>query len=170
MNRKAAFFDRDGTLIEHVHFLSRCDQVALIPAAVDYAQWLRDQGYMLFMVTNQSGVARGYFDETAVKLVNNYVMQLYADAGVIFTQAYYCPHHPDSAAVAIYQQDCLCRKPLPGMLHQAATEHGINLAASLMIGDSAIDIAAGKAAGCKSLHISELFDKTDQDYATLTGL
>ena len=143
---KAAFFDRDGTLIKDAHYLSKLSQVELLPKAVDLCLQLQREGYLLIVVTNQSGIARGYFDCSFVEETHDYMSELFADHGVRFHAIYYCPHGPDD--------NCECRKPKPGMLLQAAQEHDIDLSQSLMFGDKESDIQAGIAAGCKSFDIN----------------
>ena len=148
--RKAVFFDRDGTLIEDVSYLSSLDQIELLPGIVKLCQLLLDVGYVLVIVTNQSGVARGFFSEEFVKKTHQHLAQLFAKHNVTFLDYYYCPHHPDAGVVERYIKLCACRKPRPGMLHRAAQDHDIDLTQSLMIGDRDIDIQAGKCAGCKT--------------------
>lgn len=143
--KKAAFFDRDGTLIKDVSYLSDLRDIQFLPGAIDLCLRLQAEGHLLFVVTNQSGIARGFFDCAFVEKTHRHLAQLFADNGVHFTQFYYCPHHPS--------QNCLCRKPSPGMLMQAAQEHEIDLQKSIMFGDRASDVQAGVAAGCKSFYI-----------------
>ena len=153
---KAAFFDRDGTIIKDKHYLSDISQVEILPGAIKLCLALQKKGYKLFVVTNQSGVARGFFDEAFVKKTHIYLAQLFAQHGVLFSDFYYCPHHPNFTGL------CDCRKPLSGMLLRAAQEHGIDLKKSLMFGDKSSDIKAGQAAGCKSFYFTEDY-KGDYD-------
>ena len=155
---KAVFFDRDGTLITHIPYLSCAEDIEIVQGVVSLAQRLSDAGYQLFLVTNQSGVARGYFDEKQVQLLNQYVVDLYAAEGVYFKDAVYCPHHPTEAVLDIYRQSCICRKPKPGMLLGLANTYSIDLIRSIMIGDSMCDIEAGHAAGCVSFNIMSLLN------------
>lgn len=154
---KAAFFDRDGTLIEGVNYLSRLEDVRLIPASIAIARQCQQLGYKIFVVTNQSGIARGFFDEAFVLATHALIADQCTDQGVLIEKFYFCPHHPTKASNSLYQQDCRCRKPLPGMLLQAAQEYNIDLSASLMFGDRQSDWDAGRAAGCRSFDISSLF-------------
>lgn len=146
MKKKAAFFDRDGTLIKDVHYLSSIDQVELLPGILDLCRELQ-KTYLLFVVTNQSGVGRGYFDEAFVQETHRYLDAVFKKNGILFTNFYYCPHHPS--------EKCSCRKPSPGMLRIAARDYNLDLSESLMFGDKIIDIQAGELAGCKSFDIRE---------------
>ncbi len=147
--KKAVFLDRDGTINVEKDYLYRPDEFAFIPGAVEAIRLLNRAGYLVVVVTNQSGVARGYYDEAAVKRLHEHIEQLLGVAGAHVDAWYHCPHHPDGREP--YNRDCDCRKPLPGMLHQAAVDLAIDLAASWMVGDKAIDIEAGQAAGCRPI-------------------
>ena len=146
---KAAFFDRDGTLIRDAHYLSRLEDVEIIPEAITIVQQCIALGYKIFVVTNQSGIARGFFDEAFVHTTHEYMQTLFASHGIIFQAFYHCPHGPSDG--------CLCRKPSPGMLQLSAQQHQINLSESLMFGDKQSDLDAGHAAGCKVFDITTLF-------------
>jgi histidinol-phosphate phosphatase family protein len=136
--RPAAFLDRDGTLIDDVGFVSDRKDVRMLPTVAAALRTFADAGYACVVVTNQSGVARGYFDEAAVHDVNaELVEQLEAD-GVVLDALYFCPH---------YGAGCDCRKPEPGMVHRAAREHGIDVARSAVVGDRGSDIELGRRLG-----------------------
>jgi D-glycero-D-manno-heptose 1,7-bisphosphate phosphatase len=167
---KAAFFDRDGTLIDDVHYLSSIEKIELIPHAVALARYLQEQGYKLFVVSNQSGVAQGFFDEDFVQATHHRLHVLLAKQGVNIEKFYYCPHHPTLAIIGRYKQICTCRKPNPGMLLQAGHEYNLNMSASFMFGDKAADLDAGRAAGCRSYDIAKLVDLSVQECAKLLGL
>lgn len=139
----AIFLDRDGTLIEDVGYLSECHQVKLLPGAAEAVQAFNRGGWTVIIVTNQSGVARGMFDEARIHEVQAHVQQVLNRNGAFIDAYYFCPHGPDAG--------CACRKPRPGMLLQAAREHGIDLARSWMIGDKPSDVEAGRAAGCRTI-------------------
>lgn len=164
---KAAFFDRDGTLIHDVNYLSNIDDVALLPQALVIARNLAQQGYSLFVVTNQSGIARGFFDEAFVHQTHKHLDALLQAHGIEIKKYYFCPHHPTKALHEHYQKDCQCRKPRPGMLEVAAQEYNIDLSASLMFGNAQTDLEAGRAAGCKSFDITTLFQMDPEQYAKL---
>lgn len=165
MKKKAAFFDRDGTLIEDANYLDSIDKVKIIPNVLKLCKYLQSEGYKLFIITNQSGVARGYFNEKFVIESNSYIQDLFAQQGVYFKKTYYCPHLPiDNDQLEMpefnrYRVKCLCRKPLPGLIFQAAKDFNIDLTQSFMFGDKKVDIQAGIAAGCKSFYIQDFFEK-----------
>lgn len=148
--RAAVFLDRDGTLIEDADYLVRPEQVRLIPGAAAAVRRLNERGIPVVVVTNQSAIARGMATEADLARVHEWLTATLAAAGARLDGIYYCPHHPDFGA-APYRRACACRKPLPGLLLQAADELGLDLAASAMIGDSLRDLEAGVAAGCGSL-------------------
>ncbi|MBV8886420.1 MAG: HAD family hydrolase [Chroococcidiopsidaceae cyanobacterium CP_BM_RX_35] len=149
---KAVFLDKDGTLIEDVPYNVDPERVQLTQGAVEGLQLLNASGYQLIVITNQSGVARGYFPELALVAVEARLRQLLADAGVPLAGFYYCPHHPDGV-VQEFAKNCSCRKPEPGLLLYAADKHNINLAQSWFIGDILNDVEAGHRAGCKTVLI-----------------
>ena len=146
----AAFLDRDGTLNVDVGYPDSLEKIVLIPGAVEAVQLLNRAGYAVVVVSNQSGVARGYFDEARVQAINRGVAEMFAQAGARIDGFYYCPHLPE-AAVARYRRACGCRKPEPGMLQKAVREMHLDLARSLIIGDKYSDIAAGKALGLQAV-------------------
>ena len=114
---------------------------------------LKQAGYKLIVVTNQSGVARGYFAESDLRPVQDRLWQLLSSADTEMTDFYYCPHHPQGE-VAKYAVECSCRKPNPGMLYRAAREHDINLEESWLVGDILNDIEAGNRAGCRTVLVN----------------
>jgi D-glycero-D-manno-heptose 1,7-bisphosphate phosphatase len=148
MPRCALFLDRDGVLVEDVHFLKSVDQIELVKESIEPLRELQ-QRYLLLVVTNQSGVARGYFDEPSVHTINREVTARLADHGVGIDGVYYCPHHPEGS-VAAYRRSCACRKPAPGMLLQAAADWQLDLPSSCMVGDRPSDLEAGRAAGARA--------------------
>lgn len=162
---KAAFLDRDGTLIKEVNFLSNLDQIEILPGAVELCLFLQKLNYKLFVVTNQSGIARGYFDEIFVEQTHLYLQNLFEKKGVLLHKFYFCPHHPTAGKNEKYLIDCCCRKPKSGMLLQASKEFDIDLSKSLMFGDNLIDIQAGQAAGCKSFYIQDILSGVMQKMA-----
>ncbi|HEY0983012.1 MULTISPECIES: D-glycero-beta-D-manno-heptose 1,7-bisphosphate 7-phosphatase [unclassified Schlesneria] len=145
--KRAVFLDRDGTVNVEVHYLSQPEQLELLPTVSETIARLNALGIDVVVVTNQAGVARGYFPEHRLQAIHDRLQQLLADEGASVTGIYYCPHHP-SAGLGRFKTVCECRKPLPGMLLQAAREHGIDCSRSLMIGDRDSDLQAGAAAGC----------------------
>lgn len=150
MNVRAVFLDKDGTLIEDVPYNVDPKQIRLTPGAVEGLRLLHGLGYRLVVISNQSGVARGYFAETALAAVEGRLRELLAEVGVPLAGFYYCPHHPQGI-VAAYAVSCDCRKPQPGLIHRAAREHHIDLARSWFIGDILDDVEAGRRAGCRTI-------------------
>jgi histidinol-phosphate phosphatase family protein len=148
----AIFLDKDGTLIEDVPYNVDPAQIRLYPDVPEALRRFRDAGYRLIVISNQAGVARGYFEENALEGVRETLYRLLATEGVAVDGFYYCPHHPQGT-VPVYSVACDCRKPRPGMIVRAAREHGIDLSGSWMIGDILNDVEAGNAAGCRTVLI-----------------
>jgi D-glycero-D-manno-heptose 1,7-bisphosphate phosphatase len=148
--RRAVFLDRDGTINIEVQYLSKVEDFQFIPGVPLALKRLKDAGFLLVVVTNQSGIGRGYYDEAALKAVHDHMHQELAAYGAAVDACYFCPHHPKHAS-GPYLKECDCRKPMPGMLLQAARELDIDLAASFMIGDKLADVEAGLKAGCTPL-------------------
>jgi D-glycero-D-manno-heptose 1,7-bisphosphate phosphatase len=146
----AVFLDRDGVIIEEVNYLAHPDQVRLIPGAAAAIARLNRRGVPVVVVTNQAGVARGFFPEERVGEVHLRLSALLAAGGASVDRFYHCPHHP-SAGVGSYRVECDCRKPRPGMLRRAARELGLDLRASCLIGDKVSDLEAGARAGCRTI-------------------
>jgi D,D-heptose 1,7-bisphosphate phosphatase len=152
MLSKAVFLDKDGTLVEDVAYNVDPDLIRLSAGALEGLLLLQDQGYRLFVVTNQSGVARGLFQEQSLAGVEEKLRELLAAADVHLAGFYYCPHHPQGSVLR-YAVECSCRKPQPGMLQRAALQHHINLASSWLVGDILQDVEAGNRAGCRTVLI-----------------
>jgi D-glycero-D-manno-heptose 1,7-bisphosphate phosphatase len=146
-SRPAVFLDRDGTVIDEVGHLGEPERVVILPGVPTALTRLAEAGYALVMITNQAGVARGYFTEVEVEAVNARTAELLQAEGVRLERWYHCPHHPDFTGA------CDCRKPLPGMLHRAAKELDLDLSRSWMVGDHPSDAEAGRAAGARSIMV-----------------
>jgi D-glycero-D-manno-heptose 1,7-bisphosphate phosphatase len=145
--RPAVFLDRDGTINVDVNYLSRPEDLQFIPGAARAMARLRDGGYSLVVVTNQSAVARGLITEADLGEIHRELQRQLRDAGAEVDGVYYCPHHPEYGSPP-YRQVCVCRKPNPGLLERAALELGLDLEGSYMVGDSLTDLQAGWNAGC----------------------
>ncbi len=150
---KAVFLDRDGTINIELEFLHRPEDFVFIPGAPQAIRLFNDAGFVVIVVTNQSGIARGYYDEAAVHRLHNHVDAELARFGARVDAYYFCPHHPEYG-IGDYGKECECRKPKPGMLFRAAADFSLNLAESYMIGDKLLDVQAGLNAGCRSLLVS----------------
>lgn len=146
MSTPAVFLDRDGTVNTEEDYLSRVESVRLEKNAAEGLKLLQNAGFLLVVVTNQSGVARGLFDEAAVAAVNERLADILAENGVKIDAFYYCPHHPEGT-MAQYARECNCRKPASGMFRAAARDLDIDLAASYTVGDRARDLQAGRNVG-----------------------
>jgi D-glycero-D-manno-heptose 1,7-bisphosphate phosphatase len=144
--RPAVFLDRDGTLNEDTGYVHRVEEFRWLPGAIAAVRRLNAAGYYVFVVTNQSGVARGLFDEAAVRDLHAWMNEELRRAGAHIDDMRYCPHHPD-AAVAVYRVTCACRKPAPGMILDLMRSWPVIAEASIAIGDKERDAAAGRAAG-----------------------
>ena len=148
--KKAVFFDKDGTLVENIPYNAEPSLIRFAPDAASCLRLLYGLGYQLIVVSNQSGVARGYFTEDDLLRVGERLSGMFEEAGVVLLDFCFCPHHPDGVRPG-YSQTCLCRKPAPGMLLRASRTHGIDLGASWMIGDILDDVEAGWRAGCTTV-------------------
>lgn len=150
MKQPAVFLDKDGTLIENVPYNINPDLIRLTPGVAEALPILHAAGYRLMVISNQSGVARGYFPEAALRAVETRLRDLLAQLGVPLSGFYYCPHHPDGSIPA-YAVACSCRKPAPGLLRRAAMEQNLDLARSWFVGDILDDVEAGRGAGCRTI-------------------
>jgi D-glycero-D-manno-heptose 1,7-bisphosphate phosphatase len=138
-SRQAVFIDRDGTLIDEVGYLDRVERVALYPWSIDAIRVFNRAELRVVMLTNQSGVARGFFTEAVVDEVHHHIASLLAEGGAQIDAYYYCPHHPDGKVEA-YARPCDCRKPGRGLVDRAAAEFGIDPAQSFVVGDRWLDV------------------------------
>jgi D-glycero-D-manno-heptose 1,7-bisphosphate phosphatase len=145
---KAAFIDRDGVINVEREYVYRVRDFEFLPNAIAGMLILQDAGYKLVIVTNQSGIARGYYSEASFQVLTNYMKTLLIASGVVISGVYHCPHHP-TAGLGVYKVECTCRKPKPGMLYQAKVDLNLDLSSSILIGDKHSDIAAGRAAGLR---------------------
>lgn len=151
---RAIFLDRDGTINVEKNYLWRSEDFEFLPGVPQALKSLQDAGFLLVIVTNQSGVARGYYSLSDVERLHHYVKQQLLGFDVTIAGIYVCPHHPDGVTNSPFSIKCPCRKGEPGMLLQAAEDLGIDLSQSYMIGDKASDIEAGHRAGCSSFLVA----------------
>lgn len=147
---KAVFLDRDGTLVVERGYITVPDMVELIPGAAAAVIRLREAGWKVFVVTNQGCVAKGMITEDELGVIHFRMVSMLGAAGAALDGIYACPHHPDGT-VPEHAIECDCRKPRPGMLERAASEHGLDLSNCVIIGDTPRDLEAGRAAGVRSV-------------------
>jgi len=150
--RKAVFLDKDGTIIPDVPYNVNPDLISLQEGVIEGLQLLQEQGYVFVVISNQAGVARGYFEWEALENVKHKIDFLLSDAGIQIEKYYFCPHHPQGK-LPQYSISCSCRKPEPGMILQALKDLNIDPAKSWMIGDILNDVEAGNKAGCRTVII-----------------
>lgn len=152
MSRRAIFMDRDGTVCEEMGYVNHLSRSRLLPRSLEAIRLANESGYFVVVATNQSGVARGLFEEEMVRAVHRQLAERAAAGGARIDALYFCPHHPREG-VPPWRLDCDCRKPKPGMLRRAAQEHDIDLSRSWMVGDGFPDIEAGTAAGVRVVQV-----------------
>lgn len=158
----AAFVDRDGTLIRECEYLSDPADVELLPGAIEALAAFEAAGYALIIVTNQSGIARGYYDEAAYRRVEAEVERRLAAGGIRVLGTYHCPHHPD------FTGPCDCRKPAIGLFRQAAREHGLDLQRSVYVGDRLRDVAPAAELGGTAILVRTGYGAEEADAAPRT--
>jgi histidinol-phosphate phosphatase family protein len=150
--RKAVFIDKDGTLIPDIPYNTDPDLIRLEDNSIEGLRKLQQQSYLLIIVSNQVGVAHGFFEEEKLTAVKKKIIDLLDSENIYLHAFYYCPHHP-AGKTQKYNIDCDCRKPKPGMLLKAAKDFDIDLSRSWMIGDILNDVEAGRRAGCNAILI-----------------
>jgi D-glycero-D-manno-heptose 1,7-bisphosphate phosphatase len=174
--KPAVFLDRDGTIIEDVGYLDAIDRIAWFPWSVDAIRALNRAGFPLVIVTNQSGIARGYLSEALVQETHRAIDARLAQGNARIDAYYYCPHHP-SGSLAEYRQACDCRKPGGGLIERAARDLGLDPARSVVVGDAYTDIGAARAVGARGVllrtpgrHITEPIDVAGAPDAVVDNL
>jgi len=139
--KKALFIDRDGTINIEKHYVYRKEDFVFIPGIFDLLKHFTNKGFLIIIITNQSGIDRGFYSEDDYNILNDWMLNEFELKGIKITKVYHCPHHPEITGT------CNCRKPKPGMILQAIEEFNINPATSVLIGDKKSDILAGENAG-----------------------
>ncbi len=150
MGRPAIFLDRDGTVSEEVGYVNHVDRLRLLARTAEAIRRINESDYLAVLVTNQAGVARGYFREEMVRRVHRRLEELLAQEGAHLDAIYYCPHHP-TAGEPPYRKDCSCRKPRPGMIEAAEKDLEIDVSRSFMVGDKHSDIVFAHSVGMKGV-------------------
>lgn len=163
--KAAIFLDRDGVINVDHGYVAKIDDFRFIDGSIEAMQILKSKGYLLVVITNQSGIARGYYSEADFHNLTEWMDWSLADKGVELDGIYYCPHHADKG-ISEYKIDCECRKPKTGMLDSAIADLDINPKLSLLVGDKLSDIEAGNKVGLKG---SYLVNSGNDDYLETTG-
>jgi len=164
MGDRAVFLDRDGTINEEVGYVNHIERFFLLPRAGQAIQLLNQNGWKAVVVTNQSGVARGYFPESLIHEVHQKMQELLGNEGAHLDRIYYCPHHPD-IGVPPYRQKCRCRKPATGMIEDAMKELTLDLSQSYMVGDRGVDIEFAHQIGAKAILVLTGYGKGEWEYS-----
>jgi D-glycero-D-manno-heptose 1,7-bisphosphate phosphatase len=162
MLKRAVFLDRDGTLLEEGGYIDRLERVVFFPYTVDAVRLLNQSGFAVVVVTNQSGIGRGLYKEDFVAEAHGHITERLAAGGARIDAFYYCPHHPE-ATVDGYRRNCDCRKPMPGMLTRAASDLGIDLPSSFVVGDKWHDIEAGQAVGARTVLVRTGYGRAQEE-------
>lgn len=156
--QKAVFLDRDGTINEYCGFITKPDQIMLLPGAAKAIRQINKSEFLAIVISNQPVIARGECTFEELSEIHNQLETLLGEQGAYLDAIYYCPHHPDGGFPAERPElkiDCDCRKPKPGLILQAARDYHIDVSRSYMVGDSVIDVLAGHAAGCKAVLLGD---------------
>ncbi len=148
--QKAVFLDRDGVINKDTPYTHRIKDFHIIPQVFEACRLLQKASFLLIVITNQAGIARGYYTEDDFHTLDNHMYKTFCDQGIKLEKTYFCQHHP-AAGIGKYKVECNCRKPKPGMILQAAIDFDIDLKNSWMIGDKLSDIQAGQTAGCRTV-------------------
>lgn len=158
---KAVFLDRDGTISHETGYIDSVDDFKLYPYSAESLAALRSMGFKIVIVTNQSGVALGFFTESRVQEINDRMHTLLKNEGITIDGIYYCPHLPDGV-VAEYAKECTCRKPGIGMIKKAETELNLDLNCSIIVGDKLTDIVCGLNAGLKTVLVRTGYGRDEE--------
>jgi len=143
--KKALFLDRDGVINKEINHLYKIDDFVFIDEIFDICNFYINHGFIIIVITNQAGIAKGYYNEDDFEILTDWMLKQFSKRGIIIEKVYHCPHHPD------YTGECDCRKPKPGMIFKARENFNIDLEQSILIGDKLSDIEAGQNSGIKCL-------------------
>jgi D-glycero-D-manno-heptose 1,7-bisphosphate phosphatase len=163
MANRAVFLDRDGTLNEEVGYVNHLERFVLLPQVGQAIRLLNEHGFRAVVITNQSGVARGYFPESLIHQVHQKMQDLLEKEGARVDGVYYCPHHPDIGSPP-YRQKCRCRKPATGLVEDAVKELDIDCSRSYVIGDRGVDIEFAPQIGAKGILVLTGYGKGEWEY------
>ncbi len=165
--RPALFIDRDGTLTEEVGYVNHPKRLRLLPRSAQAIRRLNESGIAAVVVTNQAGVARGYFSEEVLAAVNTVLVARLKEEGAYLDGIYVCIHHP-TEGVPPYRVVCDCRKPKPGLLQRAAADHGLDLSRSTLVGDKPSDLVAARAVGAEGVLVLTGYGLGEWEYRRQT--
>ena len=165
--RRAVFIDRDGTISEEVGYINHPSRFRVFPYAAAAIKHLNDAGWLAIVVTNQAGVARGYFSEDMIQTVHGEMIMELENGGARLDAVYYCAHHP-SVGEPPYRFDCDCRKPKPGLISRAARDFDIDLAGSWMVGDRYSDVELARNAGVQSMFVLSGYGRGEWEHQRST--
>lgn len=154
MKQKAIFLDRDGTINVEKNYLYRIEEFEFLPNVITALKKLQDEGFLLIIITNQSGIARGYYSEDDYNILNNWMLENLRSQGIIISAVYYCPHHPE-ATIHKYRKDCSCRKPKTGLFVRAIKDYDLDLNNCFTIGDKIRDCSICENSNCHGFLIGD---------------
>ena len=160
MLKKALYLDRDGVINIEKDYLYKIEEFEFMDGIVELIQYYQNRGYLIIVVTNQSGIARGYYSDNDFDKLTKWMIREFKKSGVDIKDVFYCPHHPEISG------ECDCRKPKPGMLHEASLKYDIDLASSIIIGDKERDIEAGLNAGLREAYLFDASNSVVKSKAT----
>jgi len=160
--QKALFLDRDGVVNIEKNYLYKVEDFEFVDGIISLCRYYQNKGYKIFIVTNQSGIARGYYSEDDFAKLTKWMIKRFADNGIEITKVYHCPHHPE------IDGECECRKPKPKMLLDAKDEFDIDMQNSIMVGDKSRDIQAALNAGIKKTYLFDISGENSSQIATKT--
>ncbi|MFQ5768075.1 MAG: D-glycero-alpha-D-manno-heptose-1,7-bisphosphate 7-phosphatase [Acidobacteriota bacterium] len=161
--KPALFLDRDGTVCREVGYVNHPERLELLPRSAEAILLAREAGFLCILITNQSGVARGYFPESRIHETHARLVQMLDREGTCLDGLYYCPHHPQ-AGEPPYRRDCDCRKPRPGMIRQAIRDLHVEMTESLVIGDKMSDVETGHAVDIPGILVRTGYGRGEEEY------
>ena len=166
---KAVFLDRDGTINVEKNYLYKIEEFQFLPGVIEGLKKFQSAGYLLIIITNQSGIARGYYTEQDYYKLTEYMLKKFENYGIYITDVLYCPHHPQGS-VEHYKKDCNCRKPKLGLFYEASKKWNIDLDNSIAIGDKFRDLEICKNTKCRGFLINSFGIKDTDDVRVVSSI
>jgi D-glycero-D-manno-heptose 1,7-bisphosphate phosphatase len=163
MQNQAIFLDRDGTVNEEMGHINHPDRLIVLPKVPEAIKLLKEKHFKVILITNQSGVAQGYFPIELINEINGLLQKTLAKSNATLDAIYYCPHHPH-ALISHYRRDCSCRKPKPGLIYKAQTDFNLELKKCYVVGDRFRDIALAHNVGAKGVLVLTGYGKGELKY------